>query len=348
MLLYLAAVFSHHASARDAEPAGTEPDRTHVRPMDVGGTFTGGMFPRLDSRRRGEGDLELVVDRLPFGIRGGSMPGDDVAALGLTTTRTPKSGASTVRLSGLWALDRVGEAGIASDGSDVNLLGLFAEGEFSWGLLTVGVARTFAAGHRGEGADGGVGWPTHPTGDDGAVRANPFRRADPVRRPHDSGSRLAIGYSTEIGLRRDILYASGYWSDGDFRRLSSGRSSTPGPVGPFFSDVGTGGHRPDVRSGRLDSAGFAVGMQTFFADEAANWAVELGYRQHLDDGYPGPGDTGGTALTTRAQYRFAERLLLRLDAYYDINGSDSKNRRVGDTEIAGDSSALRLELRVSF
>ena len=348
MLLSLAAVFSHHASSRDAEPAGTEPVQAHVRSMDFRGTFTAGMFPRLDPRNRGEGDIELVVGKLPIGIRGGYMLRDDLTAVGLTTTHVGMKRFSGVRLTGLWAVEHTNGADIAPDRSDVNLFGLLAEGDLPRGLLTVGVARTFAERHRGERVDGGIGLTANSTGDDFSIHANPSRYVAPMQTKYDSGSVLAIGYSTEVGLRRDILYANGYWTEGDFRRLANSGPSPLGPVGLSISDIGTGGHRPDRRLGRLDSAGFAVGMQAFFADEAANWAVELGHRQHLDRDHAGLGSTSGTGLTTRAQYRFAERFLLQLDAYYAINGPDAMNHRRQDAENSNDPSALRVELRVSF
>ena len=251
-----------------------------------------------------------------------------------------------MRLTGLWAVEHGGEAHVARDRSDVGLFGLLAAREFPWGSLTVGVARTFAGGHRNEGVDGGIGWMGHRAGDDW-MHTDSFRYADPMEKRYDSGSLLAIGYSTEVGLRRDVLYASGYWTDGGLRRSASGTPSSLGLAGLSFSSAGIGDHRPDLRSGRLDSAGFAVGMRTFFADEAANWAVELGHRQHLDDARAGSGNRSGTALTTRARYRFAERFLVQLDAYYAIDGTDSKNRHQ-EVENGRHSSALRVELRVDF
>ena len=57
-------------------------------------------------------------------------------------------------------------------------------------------------------------------------------------------------------------------------------------------------------------------------------------------------DTSGTALTTRVQYKFAERFLLQLDAYYAIHARDAKGHQ--DAENDDDSAALRMELRVNF
>ena len=306
------------------------------------------MFPRLDSRNGGEGDLDLVVGRFPIGIRTGYLLRGDVTAVGLTTTRIPTKGSSGVRLTGLWAVGHVGETDITRDGSGVNLFGLLAEGELPWGSLTVGVARSFVGHRSGEGVGGGVGQTGFATRDDHSVHTRISHDVGPMQENDEGASLLAIGYSTEIGHRRDLLYASGYWTDGNFGRISRGGPSPLGPGGLAFPDVGSGGHRPGPRPGRLDSAGFAVGMQTFFADEAANWAVEVGHRQHLDDDHAGWGDGSGTALSTRAQYRLAERFLLQLDAYYAINGLDAESRRHPAAENGKDSSALRVELRVSF
>ena len=316
--------------------------------MDSRATFTGGMFPRLDWQSRGRGDADFVAGRFPFGIRSGYVLRDDLTTAGFTTTRIPATGPSAMRLTGLWAVEHVGETGIAPDTSHVNLFGLLAEGEFSWGLLTVGVAKTFAGTHPSEGAGAGGAATANVTGGGYSAHADLSRFVDPMPKRYDSGYLLAIGYSTEVGLRRDILYANGYWTDGDFRRLASSGPSPPGPAGTSFSDLGTGSHRQSLWPRRLDSAGFTVGMQSFFAGEAANWAVELGHRQHLDTEHVGLGGTGGTALTTRAQYRLTDRFLLQLDAYYAIDGPDPENLRHQDAENRKDSSALRVELRVSF
>ena len=56
------------------------------------------------------------------------------------------------------------------------------------------------------------------------------------------------------------------------------------------------------------------------------------------------GSSSGTALTTRAQYRFAERFLLQFDAYYAITVRDSANNR----DLDADTSALRVALKVDF
>ena len=354
---------------------GTERVQAHLRPMDAGGRFTGKtfsprnrgfeshwdadfetlffegdigeMFPRLDPQDRAAGDLGLAIGKFPVEFQNTYMVRDEMLAVGLTKTHVQVPGSSGVRLTGLWAFDHINRSDNAPDRSDVDLVGLFTEGDFPWGLLEADVARTFADRSRGEQVNAGLGWTGHSAGNNYSVHANFSRYFDPARQMYDDGSLLVLGYSTEIGLRRDILYANAYWGEGDYRRLASSGGPPPlGPVGLSFAGVGLGSYRPALWPNPLDSAGFAVGMQTFFAEKKANWAVELGHRQDLDKAHPKLGNTGGTAVTTRAQYSFAERFMLQLDAYHAILGHDSKGHQDGEND--DDSSALRVELRVNF
>ena len=354
---------------------GTERFQAHLRPMDARGQFTGRtispssknvgfdshwdadfetlffegdlgeMFPRLDPQDRGTGDFGFAVGKFPVEFQNGYMVRDEMTAVGLTKTHIQMEGSSGVRLTGLWVFDHINKFNNSPDKSDVDLFGLFAEGDFPWGLLEVDVARTNADRDRGKQVNAGVGWTGHSAGNNYSMHANFSRYFDPPRNRYDSGSLLVLGYSTEVGLRRDILYANGYWAEEDFRRLASSGPPPLGPVGLSFAGVGLGGYRPALWPRPLDSAGFAVGMQTFFADNTANWAVEVGHRQDLDKG-DSFGNTSGTALTTRVQYKFAERFLLQLDAYYAIHGRDAKGHQ--DAENDDDSAALRMELRVNF
>ena len=354
---------------------GTERVQAHLRPMDAGGRFTGRtispsstdsefdshwdadfetlffegdlgeMFPRLDPHDRGSRDFGFAIGKFPVEFQNGYMVRDEMTAVGLTKTHIQMEGSSGVRLTGLWAFDHVNRFNNSPDKGDVDLFGLFAEGDFPWGLLEVDVAGVDADRDRGRQINAGAGWTGHSAGGNYSMHANFSRYFDPPQSWYESGSLLVLGYSTEVGFRRDILYANGYWAEGDFRRLASSGPPPLGPVGLSFAGVGLGGYRPALWSRPLDSAGFAVGMQTFFAESAANWAVEVGHRLDLDKGDTF-GNTSGTALTTRAQYKFAERFLLQLDAYYAIHGHDAKGHQ--DAENDDDSAALRLELRVNF
>ena len=378
IVLSLVATFSTSAASQGAEVnlqlTGTERVQAHLRPMDAQGQFTGKtisaqnnsfnghwfadfetlffegdlgeMFPLLDRQDQGEGDLGFAIGKFPVEFQNGYMVRDEMVAVGVSKTHIHMEGSSGIRAMGLWAFDHINKADDAPDESGVNLFGLFVEGDFPWGLLEVDVARTVAGRDRGEQFNSGMGWTGHSAGNNYSVHVNFSRFFDSAQMRYDSGTLLALGYSTEFGLRRDIVYANSYWAEGDFRRLASSGPPPLGPIGLSFDGAGRGGYRPALWPRPLDSAGFAVGMQTYFADEALNWAVELGHRQDLDKTHSMFDNTSGTALTTRAQYKLAERFLLQLDAFYAVHGRDSKGLQ--DKKYDDDSSALRVALRVNF
>ena len=272
-------------------------------------------------------------------ILGGKM------AAGLSTTRIETEDSSGVRRMRLWTFGHAGGFHTAPDKGDVNLFGLFVERALAPGMTRMDRAGAIAGGIRGEQFYGGVGWTGQSAGNDYSINASFSRHFDPTRMEYDDGSLLALGYSTEIGYRRDILYASGYWAEGDFRRLANSGPPPLRPIGLSLSGGGLGDIRPAPWPRLLDSAGFAIGMRTFFAEQAANWTVELGHRQDLEK-EDWLGSTSGTALSTRAQFRLAERLLLQMDAFYAIHGRDSIGPRYSGYD--DDSAALRVELRVNF
>ena len=359
--------------------SGTERIVAHVRPMDRKGQFAGRvlgpdsaesdwkaewdadfetiffegdlgeMFPLVDPQDSGSGDLAFVVGRFPVEFQNGYLVRDEMTAVGLSQDNIQMEGSSGIRIAGLWAFDHINEPTSMPDERDVDLFGLFIEGDFPWGLLELDVAGTVAGEERGKQVNAGVGWTGHIAGNNYSVYANVshhYDQSDEVERVKDfDGALLVGGYSTEVNLRRDLLYATGYWAAGDFGRVASNATPPLGPVGLSYAGVGLGGYRPALWPRPLDSAGFAAGYQVFFNEERTNWVVEVAHRQDLakDDGF---GDTSGLALTTRVQQKLFEHLMLQLDAYYAIHSDDGG--RPQDAETDEDSSAVRLELRVNF
>ena len=128
------------------------------------------------------------------------------------------------------------------------------------------------------------------------------------------------------------------------RVLSPKESSTTFDI-DLDADVGLGGYRPALWPRPLDSAGFALGVQKFFADEAANWVVEFAHRRDLEDDDEF-GNTGGVAVTTRFQRKFFNRFPVQVDACQAWHESD--NGRPQDGENDDDSAAVRVESRMNF
>ena len=354
--------------------SGTERIQAHLRPLDSGSRFTGRtwspssrdtgfervsdtdfesffegnigqMLPWLDPDGRGGGDVGFAVGRFPVEFQNGYMVRDEMTGVALTRTHIQVPGSSGVRIMGLWAFDDINRANNAPEPGDVELFGLFAEGDFPWGLLEADVARTVADAPRAAQLNTGLGWTGHSGGSNYSMHLNVSRLLDGAVAGRDTGSLVVLGYSTEVGLRRDIVYANGYWADGDYRRLASSGPPPLGPIGLSFGGVGLGGYRPALLPRPLDSAGVALGWQRFFAAGAANFAIEVGHRQDLASDDP-LGNTGGTAVTVRVQRKLGHRYMLQLDGYRVLLAGDSRGPQ--DAENDDDSGAVTLELRVNF
>ncbi len=318
----------------------------------------GELFPRLDPDDRRSGDIGFVFGKFPVEFQNGYMVRDEMMAVGLAQANLQMDGSSGIRLAGLWAFDDVDEPDRTPDERDVHLLGLFLEGNFPWGLLELDIAGTAGNRDRGKQVNAGVGWTDHAAGHNYSVYLNLSQHFDQVIdaeqglniRPNGEekdydGLLAVVSYSTETNLRRDLLYATGYWAEGDFERLASNATPTLGPVGLSFAGVGLGGYRPALWPRSLNSVGGAVGYQMFFNQETTNWVIEVAHRHDRakDDPF---GDTGGTAVTTRLQQKIFSRMMLQLDAYYAVLADDDRGPQ--DAESDNETSAVRVELRFAF
>ena len=358
--------------------SGTERLFAHVRPLDEDGSFTGQtfspdssdfetsfdldveswffegdigeIFPRLDPQDRGEGDLGFAFGRIPIEFQNGYLVNDEMNAVGLSKTNIQLPGSSGLRMMAVYAFNHINEPNGMSDHGDVDLIGVFTEGDFPWGLLEFDVAGTVSDQSRGDQINTGLGWTGHFGGSNYSLHAN-LSRHDPqaVRTRFDEydGELLVAGYSTEISPKHDIFYANAYWAHGNFGRLASKSGGPPplGPIGLSYAGVGIGSYRPALWPRPLDSVGFAAGVQKFFASEAGNVALELAHRNDLEPGDQF-GETGGWALTLRLQRKFANRFLFQTDAYYALHDGD--HRKPQDGENDDDSAALRFELKMNF
>ena len=367
---------------------GTERILAHIRPLDDRGDFTArrfspshadeGIEPHWDTRLesfffegdlaeilplrdpldREQGDWGFAFGKFPVEFQNGLLVRDEMTAVGLSKTNVQLEGSSGVRILGLWAFDEINEPNGASSSRHVELLGLFVEGDFPWGLLEVDVAATFSGQARGKQINAGLGWTGHFARNNYSTRLNVSNQFDNrvdyeeglkapsnVQAKDYDGALLTFGFSTELGLRRNIFYATGYWAEGDFGQLANNGSPPLGPIGLSFAAAGLGSYRPALWPRPLNSVGFAVGIQKFFDDQLSSLVVELAHREDLEvnDEY---GETSGFALTARFQYKIAPRFMVQIDAYHAILRGDSLGFQ--DAESDNDTSAVRMELTFNF
>ena len=366
-LVELAARMDIHANL---QLSGTERIRAHLRPMEGSGKYPqkplgpsatdssfvshwdadfetlffegeiSEMFPMLDPQDRSPNDLGFAIGKFPVDLQNGYMVRDEMLAVGLSKVNIPMEGSSGVRVLGIWGFDHFNEPRF--DG-DADLFLLSAEGNFPWGLLEVDVGARFADSPLGDQYNAGIGWTHHIGLGNYTLHVN---FSNPAKAESNDEAYLVVaGYSREINIRRDLVYALGFWADGNHLRLSSNGAPPLGTVGLSFAGNGVGGYRPALLPAPSDAAGIALGIQKFFLGESANAVFEVAHRQDLEKRDMNR-NTGGIALTTRLQYKFGNRFLLQVDGYVARLASDSVEPQ--DFETDNDSAGASLQLVIGF
>ena len=355
---------------------GTERIRTHIRPMDEPGKayhhkpighsapdnsyvshwdadfeslfFEGEiseMFPTLDPDDRTANDLGFAIGKFPVELQNGYLVRDEMLAVGLSKINIPVEGSSGVRLLGIWAFGHLDEPRFKGD---ADVIVLSAEGNFPWGLLEVDAGARFADSPEGDQFNAGVGWTHHIGLGNYTLHAN-FSNPAGSGMKDDEAYLVVFGYSREINIRRDLVYALGFWADGSHERLSSNGAPPLGTVGLSFAGTGVGRYRPALLPAPADAAGFSIGIQRFLLGESANWVLELAHRQDLEKRNrtgSTSGNTSGFALTTRLQYKFRNRFLVQFDGFVARVANDSLEFQ--DAENDNDSAGASLQLVIGF
>ena len=336
------------ADRRHTKPIGhSAPDESYTShwDADLESLFFEGeiaeMFPTLDPDDRTANDVGFAIGKFPVDFQQGYLVRDEMLAVGLAKGNLPFPGSSGLRLLGIWGFGHVNEPRFRHD-ADVFILS--AAGDFPWGLLEVDVGRREAVAPLGDQVNVGVGWTHHVGLNNVSLHVNHANPDRPDTR--DDEATLAVaGISREINIRRDLVYALGFLADGAHSRLASNGAPPLGPVGLSFAGNGLGRYRPALLPAPRDAAGLAVGAQRVFRQGSANAVIELAHRHDRSD-VRDSRNNGGTALTTRLQYKFLDRFLVQLDGYVARLKGDRSGPRDGEND--NDSAGVSLQLAVNF
>ncbi len=236
----------------------------------------GQMFPRLDDHDKKSLDYGFAVGRQPLTLQDGLLVNDDILDM-VSVTRNSLliPGGSTLRLSGLVAVDRIYRPDYATatvantlDRDDV-LFGLDGAADFPVSTVE-GDLLYEAAGGRGNGFYAGLGSIQRIGKINATVRAVTSVAVDGYNSTYSSkvatGTLLLSQLSYTIPSSVDFIYMDAYW--GIDRFSSAARDPTAGgplgDVGILTAAVGIGSYGAPLSNQADHSAGGVVGCQMFF------------------------------------------------------------------------------------
>ena len=260
------------------------------------------MFPRLDDHDKKSLDYGFAVGRQPLTLQDGLLANNDsVDMVSITRNSLLIPGGSTLRLSGLVAVDRLYRQDYftpavnnALDRDNV-LFGLDGAADFS--LSTVEGDLLYNADTSGGHANAvyaGVGSIQRIGKLNTTFRAVTSVAVDGPGPEATTGTLLLSEFSYTLPSSVDILYMNAYW--GIDRFSSATRDPTAGgplgDLGILNAAVGLGSYGAPLSNQADHSAGGAIGYQMFFDELHRQQLIfEIGARCHPDT--RPPASTGG-------------------------------------------------------
>ena len=281
----------------------------------------GSLLPKLDRAGIKPIDFGFTVGRQPFTFQEGIILNDTVDAVGFVRNNLVFPGTSNLRISGLWAWDRL-DRNDRNRGTDPNMYGLFVFADThvsSYNLDMIFVddnARNGDAFYIGASAIqriralGGIS---------SAFRINNSIALDEEIGGNviGDGSLLSAEFSTIVLGSDDIAYFNPFISIGNFTQ--AGREQILGgplaSLGILFASPNLSTYGAEVSPFTDDVVGFATGYQAFWDDHRRNLILEIAGRHDYD----GQGfDQLGIGF--QLQQAIGQHIQAQLEGFYTFNG----------------------------
>ena len=281
----------------------------------------GSLLPKLDRAGIKPIDFGFTVGRQPFTFQEGIILNDTVDAVGFVRNNLVFPGTSNLRISGLWAWDRL-DRNDRNRGTDPNMYGLFVFADThvsSYNLDMIYVddnARNGDAFYIGASAIqriralGGIS---------SAFRINNSIALDEEIGGNviGDGSLLSAEFSTIVPGSDDIAYINPFISIGNFTQ--AGREQILGgplaSLGILFASPNLSTYGAEVSPFTDDVVGFATGYQAFWDDHRRNLILEIAGRHDYD----GQGfDQLGIGF--QLQQAIGQHIQAQLEGFYTFNG----------------------------
>ncbi len=297
----------------------------------------GSLIPNLDRAGIKPIDFGFTVGRQPFTFQEGIILNDTVDAVGFVRNNLVFPGTSNLRISGLWAWDRL-DRNDRNRGTDPNMYALFVFADAHVSTYNLDMIYVDDNATNGDGFYIGASAIQRIRALGGMSTA--FRINNSIAIDDEiggnvigDGTLLSAEFSSTVPGSDDIAYFNPFIGIGNFTQ--AGREAILGgplsSLGILFASPNLSTYGAEISPFTDDVVGFAAGYQAFWDDHRRNLILEVAGRHDTD----GAGfDQLG--LGFQLQQAIGRRVQVQLEAFYTFN------------EGRDDGSGTRLELLVVY
>ena len=281
----------------------------------------GSLLPKLDRAGIKPIDLGFTVGRQPFTFQEGIILNDTVDAVGFVRNNLVFPNTSNLRISGLWAWDRL-DRNDRNRGTDPNMYGLFVFADThvsSYNLDMIYVDDNATDGDAFYIGASAIQRIRALGGISSAFRINNSIALDEEIGGNviGDGSLLSAEFSTIVPGSDDIAYFNPFISIGNFTQ--AGREQILGgplaSLGILFASPNLSTYGAEVSPFTDDVVGFATGYQAFWDDHRRNLILEIAGRHDYDgQGFDQLG------LGFQLQQAIGQHIQAQLEGFYTFNG----------------------------
>ena len=281
----------------------------------------GSLLPKLDRAGIKPIDFGFTVGRQPFTFQEGIILNDTVDAVGFVRNNLVFPNTSNLRISGLWAWDRL-DRNDRNRGTDPNMYGLFVFADAhvsSYNLDMIYVDDNATNGDAFYIGASAIQRIRALGGISSAFRINNSIALDEEIGGNviGDGSLLSAEFSTIVPGSDDIAYINPFISIGNFTQ--AGREQILGgplaSLGILFASPNLSTYGAEVSPFTDDVVGFATGYQAFWDDHRRNLILEIAGRHDYD----GQGfDQLGIGF--QLQQAIGQHIQAQLEGFYTFNG----------------------------
>jgi len=289
----------------------------------------GSLFPKIDIGGIKPIDFGFTIGRQSIVFQEGILISDTVDMFGLVRNNLTLKGYSNLRISGMYAWNRLDRDGRASD-ADPDMFGLFTaiDGHVS----TFNIDMIYVNDSDADGAYLGLAAIQRIKGISTAFRLNSSLALD--NQTVGDGVLLSAEISHSVPGSDDIIYINPFAGIGNFTK--AGREAiSGGPLGSLgimFASPNLSLYGAEINPFTNDVVGFAMGYQAFWDDHKRNMILE--FANKID--YDGRGfDSFGVGF--QVQQKVNQYVQVSFESFYAVN-----------TEGRDDATGARFEVQIVY